>query len=147
MVWQPPAHALLGNGDPTGCWRPSVTVRIEYRGVELPAKAFAKDARVNPGAIVENKLLSHTLSIIETAQLKRDENRLASKRMTLRDKDKLRKAMGATAELDAYTKRIKKPPTYPPMQLTAASTKADPLAHLMAWVDAQRFRPVRPDGT
>jgi hypothetical protein len=51
-------------------------------GVELPAKAFAKEARINPDAVVENKLLSHTLSIIETAQLMRDENRLASKRMT-----------------------------------------------------------------
>ena len=72
-------------------------MHIEYRGVELPAKAFAKDARVNPGAIVENKLLSHTLRIIKSAQQERDENRLASKKLTLRQRDKLRKAMGITA--------------------------------------------------
>jgi hypothetical protein len=97
------------------------TVHIEYRGSELPAKAFAKDARVNPGAIVENKLLSHTLRVIETAHRERDENRLESKRLTLRDKDKLRKAMGIAGELHASPKRIKRPPTYPPMQLTAAA--------------------------
>ena len=66
--------------------------------------------------------------------------------MTLRDKDKLRKAIGATAEIDAYTKRVKKPPTYPPMQLTAAAPKTDPLAHRLAWAEAQRPRTLRPDG-
>jgi transposase len=115
------------------------TVHIEYRGVELPARAFAKDARVNPGAIVENKLLSHTLRIIETAQQERDENRLASKRMTLRDKDKLRKSMGITSELHAHPNRVKKPPTYPPMQLKAAAPVPDPLAHVLAWAKAQRL--------
>lgn len=120
---------------------PDGTVHIEYRGVELQATAFAKDARVNPGAIVENRLLSHTLRIIESAQQERDENRLANKRMTLRDKDKLRKAMGITAELHARPKRIKKPPTYPPMQLTAALSDSDPLAHVLAWAKTQGPRP------
>jgi transposase len=115
------------------------TVHIEYRGIELPARPFAKDARVNPGAVVENKLLSHTLRIIETAQQERDENRLASKRMTLRDKDKLRKAMGITAELHAHPNRVRKPPTYPPMQLKAAPPAPDPLAHVLAWAKAQRL--------
>lgn len=115
------------------------TVHIEYRGTELSARAFAKDARVNPGAVVENKLLSHTLRIIEAAQRERDENRLASRRMTLRDKEKLRKSMGVTAELHAYPKRIKKPPTYPPVQLKAADTDAHPLAHVLAWAKEQRL--------
>ena len=115
------------------------TVHIEYRGVELPATAFAKDARVNPGAIVENKLLSHTLRVIQSAQQERDENRLASKRLTLREKDKLRKAMGITAELHASPKRIKKPPTYPPVQLMAAPPESDPLAHVLAWAKEQRL--------
>jgi hypothetical protein len=118
---------------------PDGTVHIEYRGVELPATAFAKDARVNPGAIVENKLLSHTLGIIKSAQQERDENRLTSKRLTLRQRDKLRKAMGITAELHASPKRIKKPPTYPPMQLMAASLESDPLAHVLAWAKKQRL--------
>jgi hypothetical protein len=119
------------------------TVRIEYRGVELPAKAYAKDARVNPGTIVENKLLSHTLRVIETAQRERDENRLKGKKMTLRDRDKLRKAMGITAELHASPKRVKKPPTYPPMQLKAAAPDADPLAHVLAWAEVQQPQTLR----
>lgn len=110
------------------------TVHIEYGGVQLPARALAKDARVNPGAIVEHKLLDHTLRVIAAAQQERDENRLASKRLTLRDKDKLRKAMGITAELHANPKRVKKPPTYPPMRLTAA--ESDPLAR--AWSGPMR---------
>jgi len=66
------------------------SVHIEYRGVELSARAFAKDAHVNPGAIVENKALGRTLQlIIEAAQRDRDEQRLKTKRMTLREKDKL----------------------------------------------------------
>lgn len=118
---------------------PDGTLHIEYRGVELPAKAFAKDARINPGAIVENKLLSHTLRVIKSAQQERDENRMASKRLTLRDKDKLRKAMGIMAELHASPKRIKKPPTYPPLQLTAAAPDADSLADVLAWAKEQRL--------
>jgi hypothetical protein len=47
--------------------------------------------------------------------------------MTLRDKDKLRKPMGITVELRASPKRIKKVPTYPPMQLTAAPPDSDPM--------------------
>jgi hypothetical protein len=75
------------------------TVHIEYRGAELSARAFAKDAHVNPGAIVENKLLGRTLQMIEIAQRQRDEQRLKTKRLTLRDRDKLRKSMGQTADL------------------------------------------------
>jgi hypothetical protein len=115
------------------------TVHIEYHGTELSAKAFSKDARVNPGAVVENKLLSHTLRIIEAAQRERDESRLASKRLTLRDKEKLRKTMGITNELHAYPKRVKKPPTYPPMQLKAADPDPHPLAHALARAKEQRL--------
>ena len=37
------------------------SVHIEYRGTELPARAFPKDSRIKPGAIVENKHLGHVL--------------------------------------------------------------------------------------
>ena len=113
------------------------TVHLEYHGVELPSRAFAKDAHVNPGAVVENKLLGHTLQVIQNAQRERDETRLETKRMTLRDKDKLRKAMGVTDELHARPKRVRKPPTYPAMPLTAASSDPDPLARVRAWANEQ----------
>jgi hypothetical protein len=93
------------------------TIRIEYIGVELSARAFAKDAHVNPGTIVENKHLDHTLSIIQTAQRERDEKQLVGKRMTLHEKDKLRRAMGIPGELHARPKRVRKSPTYPTMNL------------------------------
>jgi hypothetical protein len=64
---------------------------------------------------------------------------LASKRLTLRDKDKLRKAMGIMTELHASPKRIKKPPTYPPVQLMAAPPESDPLAHVLTSERSKRF--------
>jgi hypothetical protein len=103
---------------------------------------FAKDARVNPGAIVENKALGHTLRIIQQAQQERDQERLQTKRMTLRDKDKLRKAMGIQEELHAKPKRVRKPQTYPPMQLSVTSPPhPDPLARVPAWANGQATVP------
>jgi transposase len=115
------------------------TVHIEYRGTELSARAFAKDAQVNPGAIVDNKALGHTLRVIQQAQQERDEERLRTKRMTLRDKDKLRKAMGIQEELHAKPKRAHKPPTYPPMRLsiTPPPVTTDPLARVQDWANAE----------
>jgi hypothetical protein len=114
------------------------TVHLEYRGVELPARTFAKDAHVNPGAIVENKLLGHTLQVIQSAQHERDATRLETKRLTLRDKDKLLKSMGMTDELHARPKRVHKPPTYPPMPLSAAApVNPDPLARILTWAKEQ----------
>lgn len=69
-------------------------VSIEYRGTTLPARAFAKDARVDQGAIVDNKLIGHTLAIIQVMQRERDANTLRTRRLTLRDEDLMRKAMG-----------------------------------------------------
>ena len=70
------------------------TVHIEYRGEHLDAYAFPKDARVHQGAIVENKLLGHVLSVIAQGQRERDKRTLQTKRLTLRDEDLMRKAMG-----------------------------------------------------
>jgi hypothetical protein len=75
------------------------SVHIEYRGAELKARAFPKDSRVRQGAVVENKLLAHTLQVIGLAQRKRDEDKLAAGKMTLRDEDLLRKAMGQAGGL------------------------------------------------
>jgi hypothetical protein len=43
-------------------------VVIEYKGTVLPARAFPKESRVRQGAIVENKLLGHTLAVIRELQ-------------------------------------------------------------------------------
>ena len=95
------------------------SLQIEYLGTELPAYAFAKDAHVNPGAIVENKLLGHTLRLIADAQRERDESRLENQRMTLRDQDKLRRAMAAGFDGASHEPkyRVNKPPTYSAMRL------------------------------
>jgi hypothetical protein len=76
------------------------------------------------------------LRVIEVAQRQRDEDRLKNKRMTLREKDKLRKAMGHS-DLPVQRRRPGKPPTYPPMQLSAADTTVDLLARVLAWAKAQ----------
>jgi hypothetical protein len=69
-------------------------VFIEYRGAALSARAFPKNARVHQSAIVDNKLLAHTLTIIQAMQKERDDNTLRTQRLTLHDEDLMRRAMG-----------------------------------------------------
>ena len=113
------------------------TVHIEYQGAELSARAFAKDAHINPAAIVENKALSHTLRVIQAAQLERDAQRLETKRLTLRDKELLRKAMGDTVEIHAHRKRPRRTPFFAPMPLTTSVADPDPLGRVLAWAKTQ----------
>lgn len=70
------------------------SVHIAHEGTELEARAFPKDARVNQGAIVSNKYLAGALEDIQQRQIARDEVTLATKRLTLRDEDLLRRRMG-----------------------------------------------------
>jgi hypothetical protein len=69
-------------------------VAIEYRGTALPARAFEKDQRVSQGAVAENKVLGSLLADIQRRQQERDAETLAAKRLTLREEDLMRKAMG-----------------------------------------------------
>lgn len=69
-------------------------VTIEYKGVALPARPFAKDARVEQAAIVENKLLDAALIDVRARQTERDKDMFAKKRLTLREEDLLRKNIG-----------------------------------------------------
>jgi transposase len=92
-------------------------VFIEYRGATLAARAFPKDARVHQSAIVDNKLLGHTLTIIQAMQRQRDENTLRAARLTLRDEDLMRQAMGQVGLPHRRAKKIRAPapaPTRPP---------------------------------
>jgi hypothetical protein len=85
--------------------RPFACIPRKDRNAHRPLLAHENLDRVfswqeqRPGAIVENKLLAHTLQLSGMAQRKRDEDKLASGKMTLRDEDLLRKAMGQQAGL------------------------------------------------
>ncbi len=54
--------------------------------------AFEEDRRVTQGDIVANKRLGAVLSKIQADQRERDEERLTSKRVTLRRKKQIRTA-------------------------------------------------------
>jgi transposase len=67
------------------------SVCIRHGNLVLPARAFPKDnPRIEQGAIIENKLLSGALKHIQAKQLERDRTRLASKKLTKREKERLR---------------------------------------------------------
>ncbi len=65
--------------------------RIEIRcaGRALPFSIFDQHPHVAHGAIVENKRLGAVLAVIQAAQNERDRTRLASKSLTLRQKDRI----------------------------------------------------------
>jgi transposase len=117
---------VLVREDQSGC------VVVEYKGMPLAAHAFPKDARVRQGAIVENKLLGHTLTLIQAYQQERDANTLRTARLTLRDEDLMRKSMGEVGLPNG--RRRRKPRTYPAPILTATvNSDVDPLATVLAW--------------
>jgi hypothetical protein len=75
-------------------------VEIHAGGSPLPYSIFEQHPHVTQGAIVENKRLGAALTVIQTAQTERDRIRLASKKLTIRQKDRIRaasKASGAPA--------------------------------------------------
>jgi hypothetical protein len=67
-------------------------VEIRCEGQLLPYSPFDKNRCVNQGTVVENKRLGAALSVIQASQLERDKVRLASKRLTLREKDRIEAA-------------------------------------------------------
>jgi hypothetical protein len=69
-------------------------VVIEHKGIALPARPFIKDARVRQGEVVANKVLGAALADIQHQQELRDSRMLETKRMTLREEDLYRKALG-----------------------------------------------------
>jgi transposase len=88
------------------------SVHIAHDGKELEARAFPKDARVDQGAVVSNKYLAGALEDIQRRQVARDEATLATRRLTLRDEDLLRRRMGreglTTRRKDARQRRAPK---------------------------------------
>ncbi len=67
-------------------------VEIRCEGQLLPCSPFDKNRCVNQGAVVENKRLGAVLSVIQASQLERDNARLASKKITLREKERIQAA-------------------------------------------------------
>ena len=65
-------------------------VEIRCEGRTLPYAHFDKNPHVAQGAIVENKRLAAILSVIQQGQEERDRGRLASKALTLRQKERIR---------------------------------------------------------
>jgi hypothetical protein len=81
-------------GQPCRIYEPEQgPIGIRCQGALLPARVFhEKNPHVRQGAIVENKRLATVLSKIRDDQRARDTRWLASHRVSLRDKEKIREA-------------------------------------------------------
>jgi hypothetical protein len=64
-------------------------------------------------AVVENKRLGAVLSVIQTSQLERDKVRLASKQLTLREKDRIETAGIMAGTLEPELRPGRPPPQSP----------------------------------
>jgi len=69
-------------------------VELHCEGRVLPYSIFDKNPIVSQGAIVENKRLGAVLAAIQVQQVQRDHARLASRKLSLREKERLRQARG-----------------------------------------------------
>jgi transposase len=70
-------------------------VEIHAGGSPLPYSIFDQHPHVTQSAIVENKRLGAVLAVIQAAQIERDRKRLTSKKLTIRQKDRIRAACEA----------------------------------------------------
>lgn len=81
-------------------------VEVRYKDKPLPCRVFFdKNPHVTQGAIVADKRLDAVLSQIRSNQQERDRKRLKSRRLTLRQKERIRAAM-TRAEDSAHTDLI-----------------------------------------
>jgi len=71
-------------------------IEIHAEGQSLPYSIFDQNPNVTQGAVVENKRLGAALAIIQAAQSERDRIRLDSKKLTIRQKDRIRAARDAS---------------------------------------------------
>ena len=78
-------------------------MEIHYAGQLLPYTVLDKQPLVAPKEVVENKRLGALLSVIYAGQDERDQRRLASKKLTLRQKERLCNAgpSGPRAQCDS----------------------------------------------
>lgn len=80
-------------------------VELHCAGTVLPYSLFDKNPLVDQGAIVENKRLAAVLAVIQANQLERDRKRLSSPKLSLREKERLRKARDRVGAPPAETRR------------------------------------------
>ena len=115
--------------------------RVEIRcgGLTLPYSTVDKEPHVSPGDIVENKRLGAVLATIQAAQSKRDEARLASPKMTVAQKDRLRAKRqrlngdAPASEATAKSGRGRPPKVSRPTRITLAGV--DPNGPVQAFFD------------
>jgi transposase len=91
-------------------------VEIRCEGTLLPYSVFDKQPLVPPGEVVENKRLGAVLRLIHAGQQERDQRRLASKKLTLRQKERIREARakgGSPDEAPAAANASPAPPSSP----------------------------------
>jgi hypothetical protein len=81
-------------------------VELHCEGSLMPYSIFDKNPIVSQGAIVENKRLGAVLAAIQAQQVQRDQTRLTSKTLSLREKERLRQAR-ARAEVPTVGNRPK----------------------------------------
>jgi hypothetical protein len=74
-------------------------VEIRCNGQTLPYTVYDKNPQVSQGAVVENKRLDAVLAFIQAGQVKRDLERLASKKVTLREKERINAARARAGAL------------------------------------------------
>ena len=65
-------------------------VELQHQGRKLPYSVFEKNPCVPQGVVVENKRLGAALAIIQAAQAERDRAKLASRTLTIREKERVR---------------------------------------------------------
>ena len=87
----PDTHALRGEPVRVHEWEDG-RIEIHCNGRALPFARFDKNPQITQGAVVENKRLDSVLAFIQAGQADRDRERLASKTLTLRQKERLRAA-------------------------------------------------------
>jgi hypothetical protein len=114
-------------------------VEIRYGGVTLPYSTVDKEPHVHPGDIIENERLGAVLASIQAAQTKRDEARLASPKMTVAQKDRLRAKRqrlnedAPASEAAAKSGRGRPPKVIRPTRITLAGV--DPNGPVQAFFD------------
>jgi transposase len=74
-------------------------VEIHCAGRCLPYSVLDKQPLVAPGEVIENKRLGAVLSLIQAGQEERDKRRLSSKKLTLRQKERLRETRAKAGRL------------------------------------------------
>ena len=98
-------------------------VEIQYEGCSLPYSVYDQQPVIAQGEIVENKRLGAVLGVIRAIQDGRDASRLASRKVSLRGKERIRKAHAVASRTVAQ---------YPPALLLPGLNISGPVGEFFA---------------